>query len=154
MFIKIRIGRNNKEVKFLFDSGASVCVLKEKFLEGNILNGDGKIVIKGISGSKQTLGDSEILLNLGKIKEPYVFHIVEDNFPIDAIIGSNFLRDFNAIIDLEQYILRLKIKNSAVGMPLLEQNDTNIVYISPLRNYVLDKHPAHRRSDFSASGAE
>lgn len=124
MYVKIGIGKENKSIKLLIDTGASICLIKRKFLVDNMLSTHNQITINGISGSRETLGTKEIQLNFENFEKWYKFHIVEDTFPVDGIIGADFLRDVDAIIDLEQSIVKVKIENYLIKLPLINQEES------------------------------
>lgn len=127
MYVNIKIGRKNNNVKLLVDTGASICLIKRRFLKNSFLNLQDQITINGITGSKETLGSQEIQLNFENLHKWYKFHIVDDNFPVEGIIGADFLRDVDAIIDLEKAIVRIKINNSIIKMPLIKQEESKFL---------------------------
>jgi hypothetical protein len=92
---------------------------------------DKKITLKGIDNDQtpiKTIGYCYFDLLVNKKIYTQVFHVVKDNFPIpfDGIIGNNFLKAHDAVIDYQNDYLKIEkecIKLNHIQVPI--EHSTN-----------------------------
>lgn len=124
----------DQHIRFLLDTGASICVVKNSSVNTNIpIYKNKSTKILGISGDLQTIGTCNIQIHLENFIVPYEFHVVPDNFPIpvEGIIGANFLLEFNAILDLEKFLLTTKKGSNIIHLPICSHENINTISIAP-----------------------
>lgn len=124
----------DQQIRFLLDTGASICVIKNSSVNTNIpIYKNKSTKILGISGDLQTIGTCNIQIHLENFIVPYEFHVVPDNFPIpvEGIIGANFLLEFNAILDLEKFLLTTKKGSNIIHLPIRSHEDINTISLAP-----------------------
>jgi len=90
------------QCRFMLDSGADVNLIKENFVKPSIqINKNNTVMLQGISpNSVTTLGTINILI-LGK---ETTFHLIPNKAPFlqDGILGIEFLRTHNAVLDFKK----------------------------------------------------
>lgn len=125
---------NSKYVDFLIDTGASICTIKQKVLNGNAsIKTEKRTSIEGIAGKVKTLGTCYNIINFENQCTNYEFHVVEDSFPIpvDGIIGADLLKDLKSKLDLEKFLLYCKINNTTIVIPIHSHENTLSITIAP-----------------------
>src|SRR5699024_1061398 len=94
---------NSRNFNFLVDTGASICAIKYECLLKEIPIIKEKLEIKGIGG--QVFSEGYVFLKL-KIRGKYFmqkFYVFKNlSLTTDGIIGKNFLKKYNAVIDFEK----------------------------------------------------
>lgn len=125
-------GTENPIKNFLLDSGAAISVLKVNSLHDETIVNFSSIEVKGITSEPiKTLGIVTLEIETPEIQnKPYhiTFHIVPSNFPIsqDGIIGNNFLKQTNAVIDYGRSQGTFILKETPVSIKFQTAN-VNIV---------------------------
>lgn len=110
---------NGQRLKFLIDTGASVCAIKKSSVPKNInINAENKIKVKGVSGSTIAIGT--ICLNFCLCKEFFQEFLVLKSFSreFDGILGGNFFNRYNAIINYEKSTLILTKNGEKINVLL------------------------------------
>lgn len=107
---------NNKELNFLVDTGAAISIIKSDTLK-NLPNLDRKeeshgIQVCGIGEEKFEIKEY-VILNVFN-KYTHNFYVININIPFDGILGIDFLKKYNAEINLAN--AKLKLQNK-VPMP-------------------------------------
>lgn len=116
------------------------------------LNDTDVISIKGITNdSISSLGTTNINLFLNNMTLRQEFHVVPDSFniPVDGILGKDFLKSHNCIIDYNQMTLLVA---GQILIPILDGVDQNI-YIPP-RCEVIRKFRIKHNGDCVVDNAE
>lgn len=133
----------SNKARFLLDTGADVSLLKSsKLKKGTYCYYDNKLSLKGIdteTHSLTTLCYCYADINVNGTRYKQIFHIVEDNFPIncDGIIGNDFLKRVNAKIDYESDVLNINndiVMLTHVQVPMTQHVNThnqNVFTIKP-----------------------
>jgi len=88
----------------MIDSGSAINMIKPKFLKNTPVDLDDRIILKGITEVPVETQGAVIFTILDKITK---FYVVSNELPIptDGILGSEFLRDNNAILDYNKELL-------------------------------------------------
>lgn len=102
----------NVELNLLLDSGASLCVLKYDFLIGNELLKNklvmDRLTIKGISGNLESEGYIYLDLTIKNVMFKQKFYVFKNlSCAGDGIIGQDFFKRYNAIINYKYGTLQL-----------------------------------------------
>lgn len=117
----VHIYIDDRKFKFLVDTGASISVIKSCCIRsfGNI-NQSKTVKINGISGSITSLGSINLELNF---ESENIFHefiiLGEIAADADGIIGGDFLRKYDAIVDYEKMCLAINLSGQRLITPLL-----------------------------------
>lgn len=103
---------NNKELNFLVDTGAAISIIKSDTLK-NLPNLDRKeeshgIQVCGIGEEKFEIKEY-VILNVFN-KYTHNFYVININIPFDGILGIDFLKKYNAEINLANAKLKLQNK--------------------------------------------
>lgn len=130
---------NGKKLKFLVDTGASLCAIKFECLDSKQQVINNKIKISGVGGNLTSGGYVNLLLVKDRVQFKEKFHILQNlSFKADGIIGENFLSKYNAIINYENSTLCLKNLDKIISVPLQlssyineDENYSNNLNISP-----------------------
>ena len=125
--------KGKNKIRFLIDTGASISTLKQRMVQKSEINDKEIIPISGLVGKTKTVGTIQGALDLTSATIDHKFHILPDDLliPVEGIIGSDFLRDFDAIIDFEMFQLILSVSNFKVSLDLVDGNQTNFLEILP-----------------------
>ncbi|KMQ92398.1 enzymatic polyprotein endonuclease reverse [Lasius niger] len=91
----------------MVDSGSAINIIKLSFLNNIPIDLNDILILRGITKNPIKTQGSVIFKLAGKITK---FHVVLDDIsiPSDGIIGSEFLRDNNAILDYNKEVLIIK----------------------------------------------
>lgn len=112
---------NKKVINLLVDSGASLCVLKYEWLSKypqllQTLCYD-KITIKGVSGRLESEGYIFLDLNYNDITFREKFYVFRNmSCTANGILGDNFLKRYQAIINYKDSLLHLTKNNIDVSI--------------------------------------
>ena len=101
----------NREVELTIDSGASCCLLDKRYIPENFqIDPRQHIEVRGVNGVTTTLGCVDTILNFNSKEYPIRFHVME-KLPsnIIGLIGTNFLRNYNAKIDFAKMKMEFDI---------------------------------------------
>lgn len=111
---------NNKNLLFLVDSGSSISIIFSKFLKSNIqINTSRQITINGIAGSTSSMGTVNLPLRIGNNKFFHEFHVMKEfGCVMDGILGTDFLRKHNAVIDYEKFSFSFWDNECKITCPL------------------------------------
>jgi len=101
IFLLIREAER-KRIEFLFDTGATISLIKLKTLKNEAVIHEEKIKLTGITGhSLETIEKAylHVKLNNGKIRHPV--YVIKDDTPLeyDGIIGADFIRKNSVTCD-------------------------------------------------------
>ena len=100
----------NDTITFLIDTGASICTLKQSTLDTtHHIDNTEAISISGIAGNLTTLGICKATITHGALEIYQQFHVVNDEFSVDGILGSDFSTFHHATIDLEEFLLLIRV---------------------------------------------
>lgn len=92
-------------------------------------------LISGVSENKyKSLGTALINLNFGSnVIINCKLHIVDENFPlpIDAILGRDFLTNFNCVVDFKDWKFKFIRNGSYISLPLFDYIDDDEFIIPP-----------------------
>lgn len=124
----VRLQYNGNDIFFLVDTGASVSVIFQSYVDKNeIIDSSTRIKINGISGSLVTRGSANISLQIRDINICHKFLVI-DNFQsgIHGVIGSDFLQKHRAHVDFENFSLSLSIGNVETVIPMESRYDFSI----------------------------
>jgi len=117
----------HEKINMLYDSGATISLIKVKHLKGETEIYNDKITLVGITGHKaKTIGKmyANIELNGNKIK--HAIYVVKDDFPMeyDGIIGLDFLQKQQVTCDYKRRELR-------IGNAVLKLQPYNKIILKP-----------------------
>lgn len=96
------------------DSGASCCLIDQKFLPSNVKIDDSHTIeVIGVNGITNTLGFVDTFLGYNSIEYPIRFHVMEQ-LPshIVGLLGTNFLKKFGAKIDFARMKMEFQVPNN------------------------------------------
>lgn len=121
----------NNKLSFLVDTGATLCAIKSEFLNPWDKLYKEKIEIKGIGGNLLTEGYVYLNLMVGGTTFQEKFFVFNSlSCRNDGIIGENFLRKYNGIINYEENTLSLHNSEKTIVLTL-NANDNNNLVIPP-----------------------
>lgn len=111
-FISVKSPQSKHDIHLLIDTEADISILKVSNLLDNI-NFDTKDIIKmkGITSQRiNSLGSLQFRLTLHNMHLVHKFFIVSDEFPIPCagILGKDFLKRYNCLIDYAQMSLSIR----------------------------------------------
>lgn len=134
-FVRMRYGMN--ELKFLIDTGASISLIFASCLESNeYINNRDKIKIKGIAGTKETIGSCNLTLDLGKELLTHKFHTVHDfDLEFNGVLGSDFFEKYLVNINYEKYLFTFCKNQNSYFIPL--ESKFNVFTTIPARCEVI-----------------
>lgn len=141
----------NKVISLLVDSGASICVVKYEWLLDHPeylkeLYYD-KLTIKGISGKLISEGYVYLDLLCQGIIFREKFYVFKDlSCTADGILGENFFRHYNAVINYEAKTLRLCNKGSVISLNIGRSND-RYTHVIPARCEIIKHIPCTLKGD-------
>lgn len=145
MFVKLYNNTNNKLLTLIVDTGADISLLKISSLcQANPLNSNEIITLSGIGqGTVKSVGSILLDLRVENILITHKFHTVHDDFsiPSDGIIGMDFLKEFNCILDFMQNkdLLILRPRNfQHFAIPIKNTGTDNSILL-PARSQVIRK---------------
>ena len=109
--LRVKFKLYNEEVELIIDSGASCCLLDRKYIPTNFqIDPRQQIEVRGVNGVTTTLGYVDTFLNFNSTEYPIRFHRME-KLPsnIIGLIGTNFLKKYNAKIDFAKMKMEFDI---------------------------------------------
>lgn len=124
-FLKCTISK--RELLFLIDTGASVSIIFDKYVNKNKIDISQRMRLNGIgNNSISSLGEIKITLSIDEVVE------VEHNFKVvkefgnkmHGILGSDFFIKYSANIDYEKFLLSLLIKGKRRSVPMISDYDS------------------------------
>lgn len=130
-FVKCVI--NNSEFLFLIDTGASVSLIFDKYVNKHNVDISQKIRLNGIgNNSIDALGEVKIMLGINGVKIKHRFKVVKEfGNRMHGILGSDFLAEHCANIDYEHFLLSMSVKGERISVPMV--SDCDIFTIIPPR---------------------
>ncbi len=115
---------------YLLDTGANISTLKESALPDKaLINVNNKCKINGIvEGLVQTLGSIDTNLSIDGIQFKHQFQVVDNNFPVpsDGIIGLDFIKKYNCILDFNQENWKMILRPSFLSYKLILPISTSL----------------------------
>ena len=118
------------KIDMLFDSGATISLIKVKNLKGKTRIYPEEVSLVGITGHRvHTIGKMQATIKIGEREIKHAIYVVRDDFPMEyeGIIGLDFLRkqhvscDYkNKTVTIEDVTLRLKPYNKIILKPRSE----------------------------------
>lgn len=145
-FVTINSSLNDYESTFLIDTGSEISIYKTSTNDQIQVNKDHIYNLKGIgNGTIKTLGVTTTTLYINNSEIIHNFQIVDENFPIpcDGIIGLDFIKQFNCLLDYKYNGPSLLIirPNSLKGHLELEisESPTKEILSLPARAEVIRK---------------
>lgn len=134
-YIEIKTDVSNEKLSLLIDSQADVCIIKQNSLKFySKINTSEKIEITGVVRTPiYSLGTIDIELIIGNTTVTHKFHIMPNNFniPSDGIIGKDFNKLYNCILDYgtQEYTMRTKLGNYTI--PINMHTKDNFLTLPP-----------------------
>lgn len=125
-------------MKFIIDSGASCSLISNELVPGNIkINRDKIITINGINGKSKSLGLIKLKLRYGSYTFYADLHVAK-NLPknVPALLGTDFLENYGAKINLQTMELELVHGNTNIFIPFDGSTNNQILTI-PARSEIL-----------------
>lgn len=103
---------NADKTSYLTDTGSDICLIKKKYLNGDVLcYPNVKLRLHGITSDIiETMGACETILYLSDtVFVRQIFHIVSDDFPLysHGIIGYDFFELHKCIIDFSKFLIEI-----------------------------------------------
>lgn len=131
-FVNINFDISYKSCLFLIDSQADISVIKKNALKNDlIINQNDVIKIQGITdGHIFSFGSIHSNLILDNVILPQNLHIVDESFniPVDGILGKDFLKNYNCVIDYNYMVLTIHFNQKSINLNILEgPNDTTLI---------------------------
>jgi hypothetical protein len=116
------------------DTGADISLIKNKYIDSNLININDKYVLSGITSEKTyTKGsiEQEVFTRCHAIN--HVFHVVEDDFPIPtpALLGKDFFGKFKTKLDFEEMTLSIAEEEISFSIDMLSGPDEEVICIPP-----------------------
>lgn len=128
-YIILNLPCANRPVKFLIDSGASASFISGDLIKkGTRINVKNKINVKSATGhSVRTLASVTDFLLVGDHRIEQTFHIFGNNIPItaDGILGFDFLKDNNCVIDISSQKILFQPKATISGTMQTVDSENN-----------------------------
>lgn len=126
-----------RNISFIIDSGASCSIISKNLIPKNTpINYDKTITITGINGKSHSLGTINARISYGNFNFFTTLHITENLPPsVPALLGTDFLRKYEANINLQIMKLELMHKNSKITIPF--NHNTFAMLTIPARTEVL-----------------
>lgn len=110
---------------FIVDSGASISTIRERSVcdsQFPLLDSRDKLEILGISGTLKALGSIPLRFTVQstEIDFEHTFHVLPSSCDLqaDGILGADFLKVFDAVIDYKRAKLTLDMDDNSVTLPL------------------------------------
>ena len=128
------------EIDMLFDSGATLSLIKVKTLKGKTKISSGKITLAGITGHKMhTIGSMQAHIKLGEQVLEHTMYVVKDDFPMeyDGILGLDFMKKHRVVCDYDKQKLKIagvSFKLRPCGKITLQPRSETIVRAITNRN--------------------
>ena len=128
------------EINMLFDSGATLSLIKVKNLKGKTRISPEKITLAGITGHKMyTIGSMQAHINIGEQVLRHTMYVVKDDFPMeyDGILGLDFMKNHRVICDYDKQQLNIAgvtFKIKPYGKIILQPRSETIVRATTNRN--------------------
>uniref|UniRef100_A0A1Y1KWY5 Reverse transcriptase domain-containing protein n=1 Tax=Photinus pyralis TaxID=7054 RepID=A0A1Y1KWY5_PHOPY len=131
----VRMGHEGEEYKFLIDTGATISIIFDKFVDKSKINTSNCVTIKGITGLVKALGTANIALQIADVCIQHEFTVMNQvDADIHGIIGSDFLQKYLTVIDYEKFALFLNINAETVMLPI-ETNHNHFTILPPRCEY-------------------
>lgn len=115
----------NHRLKFLIDTGASISIIRSQLIKSHIKTYKDSTIIKGIGGKVQANSYAYIPLQSETgVRFPHKLYLF-DTVPCatDGIIGLDFLRKYNANIDLPTNRLTLRLNHIECTMKIQKRQN-------------------------------
>lgn len=110
---------NDVDLKFLIDTGASLCILKYEHIPKNVNVIRDKLKIKGVGGVLFSEGYVYLKLKTQQLIFEQKFYVFKNLSCIsNGIIGKNFLSRYKCLIDFKSNQLSLTTHEKSVRMAL------------------------------------
>lgn len=139
---------NDEMLKFLLDTGASLCAIKSEILDSSIPVHKDSLKVKGIGGNLYSKGYVYLKLHVGNFCFDQKFHVFDNlSCDTDGIIGQNFLRKYGGILNFEKNTLSLVIKGKEVTLNINSNIDDNIIMSIPPRCEIVKYVPVRVNED-------
>lgn len=99
-----------KELELIVDSGASCCLIDKKYIPKEIcIDGSQTLEVSGVNGLTSTLGFVDTFLSYDSHEYPIRLHVMEQlPSQVVGLVGTNFLKKFEANIDFAKMKMELK----------------------------------------------
>lgn len=139
----MRTTLNDSVLILLVDTGADISVIKTGQVGNTSINLNDITSLHGIgAGITYTLGKVITELRIKNLLVKHEFHVVSDEFPIpsDGILGLDFIRKYNCMLDYQTdqdwLILRPSDYPGDITVPMLDSPSINSISI-PARSEVI-----------------
>lgn len=144
----IRVNYDGNNLKFLCDTGASISCFFGEYLNSNDkIDQNKQIEINGISGSILSMGSANVGI---KISNELIFHnfqiVKKFNNRIHGILGSDFFRNYSAVIDYEKFLFWFCNMDKRIEVPLESEND--LFTLVPSRCEIIKHFPIGCQGDY------
>lgn len=97
---------DGREIRVLLDTGAVYSIINSPLKKGKRV---GSIELVGFTGSTKKVGMHPMGITIQDNHLEDVFLAIRMEIPYDAVVGSNFLKRYEAIIDYSCLELRIKV---------------------------------------------
>ncbi|XP_020296184.1 uncharacterized protein LOC109861084 [Pseudomyrmex gracilis] len=133
------------QVEMLYDTGATVSLIKQKYLKGETPAEKTKLEITGVTGHKTcVIGKIKAHIQLRNRRIKHAIYVVRNDFPIkyQGILGSDFIRKYNAVHNYKEGRLKvgkdlmtlrpyesvvLQPKNETIVQAITDSNQVGII---------------------------
>lgn len=144
---------SNTPLTFLIDTQADISLIKYSSIFQNLkLNQNNIINIKGITQDViQSMGSLRGELICQNYSLNIFLHVVPNSFDIavDGIIGKDFLKQFNCLIDYEFMILNVRLNNHInLEIPIVDETNEHTIIIPARHEFVRCISSLRKNEDF------
>lgn len=130
-YIRFRPDTNQKELNFLVDTGADICLVKASSLRRSTVLGDSlDNTLTGITGQPiSPIGIYNAQIDFKGNRITHKFLVVPEEFKlnpfINGIIGRDFLKKYKANISYDKNIVSIEINSKQIQIPLESKFGSN-----------------------------
>lgn len=127
--IRLRTDMNKKEMNFLVDTGADICLVKSGCLDSStVLRDSYNNTLTGITGQPiSPIGIYNARINIDGNNISHNFIVVREEFKlkahIDGIIGRDFLKKYKSNINYDKNAVTLYIHSKQIEIPLESRDE-------------------------------
>lgn len=134
-YVEISTNLTENKVYMLVDSQADICVLKQSSFNGNYeIDTSDIIEVTGVVKKPiYSLGSIQAQIFLNGLTITHTFHIMpsEFNIPSDGIIGKDFAKLYNCILDYGENTFTVRTKYGNVILPMKLHTRDNEIVVPP-----------------------
>ena len=128
---------NNKQTEFLLDSGAAISVIHQRMLPTDMEIRSAATTAVGATGTPLVIkGHVMLSVLLGQLTVMHKFTVVQD-LTVSCLLGADFLRRYNAIVDCGNCLLHLSYRQQQHTIPI-SQETNSVQQLTPVSPRVDD----------------